>query len=112
MTEENFINLFAKFYEEYFGSSSKAIRLLADIQKNYPEQYESIKKFSTDPQAIDKLITEMKEEQQALLLKLLLKAGTFGRRIALLFELSVEEKKKLADEMEAFIKSITKEDKK
>lgn len=108
MEGENFITLFAKFYKEYFSASSDSIKLLADIQKKYPEQYDSIKKFSTDPQAIESIINELSPEDQSVLLKILLKAGIFGRKIALIFDLSPDEKIKLAAEMEDFAESLGK----
>jgi len=104
-----FIDMFAKFYGEYFLSTAKAVELLADIQKEFKEDYDKIRKFSEDPDAINEIIDKLPEEKQALLLKLLLRAGKFGKSMINLFDSKEEEKRKLAKELKDFGENIAKE---
>lgn len=108
----DFVNLFALFYERFFSATADSVELLAQLQKEYKEEYESIKLFSKDPDAIENLIEELPQEKQALLLKILLRAGKFGRDLAILFESNEEEKKILADNLRKFAKDLAQEMKK
>lgn len=111
-TKIAFVNLFAEFYEQFFLSTSESVDLLANLQEKYKEEYESIKLFGKDPDAIEKLINELPDEKQAILLKILLKAGKFGKDMANLFESSVEEKRKLSGELKKFGENLSLEIKK
>lgn len=107
--KSNFIDKFAKFYGEYFTNTSKTVVLLADIQKEFGEEYNAIKEFGNDSKSINELIEKLPPEKQNLLLKMLLKAGKFGKDMVNLFESSEEEKRELAKELKDFGDLITKE---
>lgn len=104
-----FVDLFALFYEKFFDSSAEAIEILAKAQKEYKKEYESIKDFNENPTMIDELIDNLPDEKQAVLLKILLKAGRFGKKISNLFESSAEDKEELANELKKFSKELKKE---
>ncbi|MBU1203648.1 MAG: hypothetical protein KKG60_01110 [Nanoarchaeota archaeon] len=107
-----FIDMLAKFYGEYFSNTAKAVELLAEIQKEFKEDYDRIRNFNEDPDAINDIIDKIPEDKQALLLKLLLRAGKFGRSMVNLFDSKEEEKRRLAKELKEFGENIAKESRK
>ena len=110
--KSKFIDLFALFYEKFFASSAEAIEILADLQRKHKEDYDSIKEFNRDPNAIEKLMDELTPEKQAILLKILLKAGKFSKDMVNLFESNEEDKRKLAEGLRKFSRELSTEIKK
>ena len=106
--ENDFADMFSEFYFSFFSSSSSSVNLLADIQKRFPEEYNSIKEFTRDPKAMEKLIDKLPPEKQGILLKILFKAGKFGSEMANLFESSEEQKRNLSKELNIFAEELRK----
>jgi hypothetical protein len=104
-----FINLFAAFYEMFFQNTAQAVGLLADIQEKFKTEYDSVREFSKDPQAIQGLVDKLSPEKRSVLLNILFQAGIFGKQLGNLFDSNVEDKKKLATELKAFAKELSGE---
>lgn len=104
-----FVEDFSKFYERFFSNIADSVEDLANVQKKYPNEYKKIQEFSRDPTALESLLKELPPEKQATILRLLLRAGDFGRRFATLIESSEKEKRKLSKELKEFAQELKKE---
>ena|GEM_PF-4305037 len=96
------------FYQTFFSGMSASTKKLSALQRKYPEQYNEILEFDKDSSAINDLLDNLDTDQQAILLRLLLKASTVGRRMSTLLHLNADEQKELAKDLEAFSKEYTK----
>lgn len=105
---KEFLLSFAQFYEKFFENSAEAVEMLAEIQTDYPNEYNVIREFSSDPTAIKDLINKLDPEKRGILLNILLQAGNFGIRMANLFESGAKEKIKLAAELRGFARELSK----
>lgn len=94
------------FYKDYVSGSAKAVDTLADIHENFPDYYELINRIKSDPTLIDQMMTEMSERDKEIFLLILIKASMLGERMNELFNLSVEEKRKLAEDLREFSKFV------
>lgn len=101
-----FVELLSDFYAKFFSSVADSVILLADIERNYPEEYKKIKEFADNPDAIGDLIERLPPEKQAVLLKLLLKSGKFAKEFINLLNLSESQKRTLSIELKDFAKEI------
>lgn len=106
--EEEFIKALTEFYGLFLGNVSRAILKLAEIQKKYKDEYNSLKELQTDPSKIEKYLDNLTDEQRGFLLRLFVKMARFEARLSRLFELSVKEKRELAKEIEEFSEEIKK----
>ena len=110
--EVAFVNSFSNFYETFFSTTADLAELLADIQRDFPEDYHNVVSFGKDPDAINNLIEQLPDYKQATLLKILLRAGRFGKELVNLFEISEPQKRKLALEIRKFAEELKAEMKK
>ena len=111
MTEDNmsdFVTAFKKFYQDFFLCIADNVVYLADVQKKYSKQYKKIIEFGENPEILEELISQLPPEKQAILIRVLLKAGDFGKKFANLMEMSPEEKDDFAGDLKKFSKDIDK----
>lgn len=106
--DEKFVNDFRKFYQMFFDCVSESVLFLADVQKKYKEQYQKIMDFNENPMSLDELIEKIPIEKQAILLRVLLKAGEFGKKFANLMEMSPKEKIAFAKDLKKFATDMDK----
>jgi hypothetical protein len=106
--KKDFLLSFAQFYKKFFDNSAEAVEMLADIQKNYRDEYNKIREFSSNPDAITELINKLSSEKKGILLNLLFRAGEFGNKMSNLFESEVKEKLQLAKELREFAAELSK----
>ena len=105
---EKFVELLSGFYKKFFESVSGAVDTLANIEKEYPEEYKKMKEFADNPNAIEELTEELPIEKQAILLKILLKSGKFARDFINLLNLDEAQKRKLSKDLKDFAEEINK----
>lgn len=111
MTEtsnEEFVTAFKKFYHDLFYCIADNIDYLAKIQKDHSTQYKKIINFSENPAVFEELVSELPLEQQGILLRILLKAGDFGRKFAIFMEMSPKQKGDFADDLRKFAAELDK----
>ena len=87
------------FYKELVGGIAPAIRTLAEIQENFPKEFDKFSRVKGSPSMtigiVDKAPTEVKED----LLLMLYKSSELGNKIDNLFSLSLTDKKQLAKDL-------------
>ena len=87
------------FYKELVGGIAPAIRTLAEIQENFPKEFDKFRGVKGSPSMtigiVDKAPTEVKED----LLLMLYKSSELGNKIDNLFSLSLADKKQLAKDL-------------
>lgn len=105
---EKFVNDFRKFYQMFFDCVSGSVLYLADVQEKYKEQYQKIMDFNENPMSLDELIEKIPIEKQAILLRVLLKAGEFSKKFAILMEMSPKEKRVFAKDLKKFATDMDK----
>jgi len=101
-----FVQEYKKFYQEFFESLAKNIDHLAKIHDDYGDQYQKILDFQENPENLGKLIDGLSNEQKGLLLSVLFKAGDFGKKFAMLMEMTPKDKRKFANELRDFAKEL------
>jgi hypothetical protein len=106
--DENFVNAFKNFYDSFFNCIAESVIVLSDIQEEYEEQYKKIVEFNENPQILEELVNNLPMEKQAILLRILLKAGEFGRKFSNLMEMSAEDKRSFAKDLKKFSADIKK----
>ena len=97
-----------KFYKSFIGSSSDAIKILVNIQKNYENEYKIMEELKDDPTILDELTNKLSPEEKNALILVFVKASGIGRKMNKLFELSVNEKEALIDELNKFAEFVEK----
>lgn len=104
MTKEmkDFYNELINFYKDFITGSSDAIRALATIEQKYPKQYEIIREIKFDPSSIEKLTDNMSDKQKETFFMIFVKASLIGKKLTNLFELTHDQKIKLAEELDEF----------
>jgi len=101
-SKKKFVRELIEFYKDFVKGSAKAVRTLADIQKKYEEEYETFVDLKEDPAQIEDLMKELSSEEKEVILLMLIKASSLGKRMNKLFDLPVEEKERLADDLDKF----------
>lgn len=100
--DNQFIQEFMEFYNEFVRSSSDAISKLADVQKNYPEKYELLRNLHNNPLDMVEDIEQLGEKQKDALLMVILKASRLGQRTKNVIQTTVEEKEDLIEDLDGF----------
>lgn len=103
-----FVKELIEFYRGFVTGSSKSIRILAEIEEKYPKQYRIINEIRWDPESVEKLMEELTDNQKELFFNIFIKASILGQRLNRLFELTIDEKKKLADDLDKFSEEVEK----
>jgi len=106
---EVFVDLLAKFYEKFLLGSAESVETLADIEKDYNEEYNMLKDFATDPDSINKLMEKLSMEKQTILLRMLLQSGKFAGDFANLLNLTEEQKRELSKNLKKFVEEMTRQ---
>ncbi len=104
-TRQEFVTYIITFFDASVASGATPIRVLADIQEKFPEQYAVMLKIREDPS----LITDndsIPEKVKSTMLLIVLKASKLGSESQRVYEMSVKEKRDLADKLEEFSKFI------
>jgi len=107
-SEKEFGKDLIKFYKEFIKGNSSAIKTLADIQDKYPEEYKLLEDLREDPTIVEKLSDKLTEEERNAIIIVLIRAAQLGRKTQNMFELSSEDKRKLAKELENFGEFVEK----
>jgi hypothetical protein len=91
-----------EFYKSTITSSIQSIKILAEIQRNFPKEYEIMEELKDDPSIVDQLADVLPQEEKDTMILIFIKASAIGRRMNKLFDLTVEEKEKLIKDLEDF----------
>lgn|SRR3989338_4454803 len=110
MTDEKkeFVHSLTEFYELFLSAVSDAVLGMANIQKKFKKEYNSLKDLQKDPSKLEESLGKLTDEQRGFLLRLFTKVASFESRLAGLFYLSVKEQEKLAEEIKLFSEEIKK----
>jgi len=100
--EEFFLAMF-DFMRSFLGGTAGSIRELADIQATYPEEYEHFNEFDTNPEQMMELAEKLNPRLQGLLFKVMFKVNSLNKRMSNMTYLSVDEKRKLATDLDVFV---------
>jgi len=106
--DKAFVKEYKDFYKRYFSCIAESVSYLAHVQEKYSVQYQKILAFNENPQVLEELIINLPYEQQAILLRVLLKAGEFGRKFMNLMEMTPKEKKDFATDLKKFAEELEK----
>ena len=103
--DKSFVYDLIQFYKDFIAGNSNAIKTLATIQESHPDQYELLLQLKDDPSIIgeSKLLNE---NEKTLMLIIILRASKLARKSQNLFELSVKDKRQLAEDLETFAKFV------
>ena len=110
-TKIEFIEKLIEFYKEFTAGTSKSIKLLADIQKDYPNEYEKLQDLYNNPEVLSDIVGDMKSEVKDALILVIIKASAIGKKTSKLFELTAEEKYKLAQDLTDYAKFVEQKSK-
>ncbi len=91
------------FYKASVMGTAESVKRLAEIEENFPENYGKFKEATFDPENIENIMTSMTEQEKEIFLIIFTKASIIAKKLNQLFEISIEEKKKLAKEIEDFM---------
>lgn len=103
---DKFISELIEYYELSMGDISKSIGKLAQIQDDYPKEYEEFLKISQRPDFL--LEIKISDQIKNILFELLLKSSTLTQKLNKLLDLTSSEKKALAEELEKYVKELKK----
>lgn len=106
--DERFFKELVLFYKESLENITQSIKRLANIQKDFPDHYETFKKLQKNPELLFKLKDKLPQDEQGILLEVFLRASTLGQRLNLLNELTYREKMILIKDINEFAKVIGK----
>ena len=106
--DKKFVDDYKMFYEMFFNCMADSIDYLAGIQEKYKEQYEKVLEFNNDPRILDGMLEKLPSDKQLILLRVLLKAGEFGRKFVNLMELDPKEKRIFAKDLVNFAETLKK----
>jgi hypothetical protein len=98
-----------KFYKEFLLGTAKSVKILADIEKKYPDSYKIIRELKDDPKAIIELSDSIPDDVKMVLFSIFVEASTLGQRMNRLFDLSKKEKEELSKDLEKFSDKVEKE---
>lgn len=101
-----FFNDLLDYYQLSIGGVIGSIDKIAEIQKNYPEQYQIFKNLSRDTNLILQLGKKLSDTQKTILFELLIKSASLSERINILTELTYREKKILSKDMKEFSEEL------
>ena len=104
--DKNFLISLVEFYKETLGDASKTVRLLMNIQKKFPEQYQLLLDLQNDPSKILEITKQMNAEVSHIMINLFVQASILSNKVNRLFEISIEEKGILANDLEKFASEI------
>lgn len=97
-----FFNELLEYYQSSMGGAIDSIDKIAEIQKNYPEQYEIFKNLSKDTNLILQLGKKLSDTQKTILFELFIKSASLSERMRILIELTYKEKKILSEDLKEF----------
>lgn len=104
--KDNFASDFINFYTDFLCGYSKAIDKLGDIQKNYKKEYVDFKNSQKDPSALMRMVENLNDKQKIILFEIIAQSATLSHKTAIMMELSSEEQKQLAKDLESFAKYL------
>ena len=105
---KEFARKLIEFYKSTIISSIDAIKILTEIQRKFPKEYEIVEELKDDPSIVDQLTDVLPQEEKDALILIFVKASYIGRKMKKLFDLTVEEKEKLIKDLEEFAKFTEK----
>ena len=95
-----------KFYKVFLGGTIDAVRELAQIESEFGDQYKELKELQKNPDILLQISEDMPEEGKAILFEMFMRSASLSTRTARLFDLTLEEKKKLASDLVKFSKDM------
>lgn len=91
-----------RFLKSSICGSSESVKSLAEIEEKFEDDYKKLKEIKMDPDQIDEIMKDMSDKEKEILLLVFTKASIYGRKLNGLFDLSLEDKKKLAKDLNDF----------
>lgn len=109
---DNFSEEITDYFVSFINALADSIDKLANVQKNYPDKYDSVKKLEEDPGSIEEFTKTLSGKERDVLLFTLIKMSTLARRVNKILEYNVDEKKALVKDLKKFadeVKGLTRE---
>lgn len=109
MANKDFAKAVTLFYEKFLKAVADSVIALANIENEFKDDYQKLKEVQKDPSAIFDKLKDLSDEEKNNLLVLFARISRFEGRMLRLFDLSVDEKRQLAKELNEFVETIKKE---
>lgn len=103
-----FLNELLGYYQSSISGVIDSIDKIAEIQNNYPEQYDFFKNLSRDTNLIFQLGEQLSDTQKTILFELFIKSASLSERMKILTELTYKEKKILSKDLTEFSDELIK----
>lgn len=97
-----FLEELIKFYRASVVGTAESVDTLAKIEKEFPDNYRKLREITLDPMNIEELLTSMPEKEKETFLLMFTKANIISRSLMKLFDLTYEDKIKLAKTINEF----------
>ena len=93
---DKFFEDLVNYYKSTVLGTAESVDILAKIEEVYPEHYQQLKQASIDPQNIEDILSDLTDEEKEAFFIIFAKANFIMKKLNNLFDLSIEEKKKLS----------------
>jgi len=107
MTEiKSFVDGMGLFYSAFLKSSSESILILAELQDKFKEEYDKLKQMQSDPSIALESLDKLNDKDKDKLISMFVRVATLERKMLKLFEMTSDEKRVYAKELEEFITKL------
>jgi len=103
---EEFAVRLMEFYNKFLGGIADSIEYLADIQEEFPEEYENFKNAQIDLNKMPELLDELDPEMKGIFADIIIRIGIVSSRLNNAIILDSKEKIELAKELRKIIKAM------
>lgn len=112
MGEKEFLFHLIDFYKDNLLGLSKTVDKLANLQRDFKEEYELIKQITFNPSALPDILQKLNDESRGILINIYLKQDVLAKKSAMLFQMNETEKRTFSTEIAEFSKLVDAELKK
>jgi hypothetical protein len=104
--EEQFFLDLLDFYKQYLGDTSRTVKKLSELQGKHKEQYKDFIEFQKDPSSILEIAKDIDTDAGAILFVLFARIAVISSKMMHIYDLDVDQQKKLSEDLTEFIKEI------
>lgn len=103
---KSFVDGMGLFYSAFLKSSSESIIILAELQDKFKEEYDQLKEMQSDPSVALDGLDKLNDEEKDKLISMFVRVATLERKMIKLFEMTADEKRSYAKELDEFITKL------